>query len=337
MSHQCMQMTTSMSCANRCTFCWRGYKAPVSKTWDWKVDDFKFIYDNSLVAHHKLLIGFKGSNKKVDKLYEQSQEVKHVALSLTGEPIIYPEISKLIKKFHKNGVSTFLVTNSQYPKEIEELEEITQLYLSIDAPNKEILKEVDKPLFADYYERMLASLDALAKKKLRTAIRITQIKNVNDVEPENYAKLIERGCADFIEVKGYMHVGASQERLSRKNMPIHEEVVKFSKDIVGFLPGYEIVSEHIPSRVILLAKKEWKIDGEWKTWIDFKKFDSLVNSDEDFGRWDYYVKTPQVGLSGKGTIDGMSESSKKRYLNENPECLVFVDENTSEVDLYKDE
>ena len=31
MSHQCLQMTTSMSCANRCTFCWRGYKAPVEK------------------------------------------------------------------------------------------------------------------------------------------------------------------------------------------------------------------------------------------------------------------------------------------------------------------
>jgi tRNA wybutosine-synthesizing protein 1 len=337
MSHQCMQMTTSMSCANRCTFCWRGYKAPVSKTWDWKVDDSQYIFENSLIAHHKLLIGFKGSDKKIDKLYEQSQDVKHVALSLTGEPIIYPKINELITKFHEDGVSTFLVTNSQYPKEIEELEEITQLYLSIDAPNKEILKEVDKPLFSDFYERMLASLDALARKKLRTAIRITQIKNVNDVEAQNYAKLILRGKSDFIEVKGYMHVGASQERLGRKNMPIHEEVVDFSKKIVEYLPGYDIVSEHIPSRVVLLAKKEWKIDGEWKTWIDFKKFDKLVNSGEDFDRWDYYVKTPQVGLSGKGTIDGMSDSSKKRYLSENPECLVFVDEKTSEVDLYNDE
>src|SRR5437870_4544521 len=32
-SHQCLQMTTSMFCASRCTFCWRGEKAPVSKDW----------------------------------------------------------------------------------------------------------------------------------------------------------------------------------------------------------------------------------------------------------------------------------------------------------------
>ena len=30
-SHQCMQMTTSMFCASRCKFCWRGEKAPVAK------------------------------------------------------------------------------------------------------------------------------------------------------------------------------------------------------------------------------------------------------------------------------------------------------------------
>jgi len=30
-SHQCLQMTTSMFCASRCKFCWRGQKAPISK------------------------------------------------------------------------------------------------------------------------------------------------------------------------------------------------------------------------------------------------------------------------------------------------------------------
>ena len=47
MSNQCMQMTTSISCANRCTFCWRGYKAPVSKEWAWQVDDPQFILENN--------------------------------------------------------------------------------------------------------------------------------------------------------------------------------------------------------------------------------------------------------------------------------------------------
>src|SRR3989344_3751955 len=49
-SHQCMQMTTSISCANRCTFCWRDYKAPVAKEWEWAVDDPDFIIKGSIAA-----------------------------------------------------------------------------------------------------------------------------------------------------------------------------------------------------------------------------------------------------------------------------------------------
>ena len=49
MSNQCMQMSTSISCANRCTFCWRGYKAPVAKEWKWKVDDPEEIIEDSLI------------------------------------------------------------------------------------------------------------------------------------------------------------------------------------------------------------------------------------------------------------------------------------------------
>ncbi|PIN74000.1 4-demethylwyosine synthase TYW1 [Candidatus Woesearchaeota archaeon CG10_big_fil_rev_8_21_14_0_10_45_16] len=334
MSNQCMQMTTSISCANRCTFCWRGYKAPVSKEWKWDVDDPEMILKGSLEAHHKLLIGFKGSPKSNKRAYEVSKDVKHVALSLTGEPITYPRMNELIDKFHAQGISTFLVTNAQYDEHIKNLRPITQLYLSIDAPNKELLKEVDKPLFTDYWERMNNSLDNLSQRKERTCLRLTMIKNVNMMEPENYAKLIMKGSPDFIEVKAYMHVGPSQNRLSRENMPLHEEVVVFSKILEKNLPDYEIVSEHISSRVVMFAKKKWKKDGVWHTWIDFEKFAELSTSGKDFTADDYYKKTPQVGLSGKGTLDNMPADKREKYLKEHPEAYVFVDEKTDELSFY---
>ena len=239
MSNQCMQMTTSISCANRCTFCWRGYKAPVAKEWKWEVDDPQFIFDESIKAHHKLLVGFGGSPRASMPAYDKSKTVKHVALSLTGEPITYPRMNELIDKFHADGISTFLVTNAQYPDHIKNLKPVTQLYLSIDAPTKELLKEVDVPLFADYYERMLASLDALKAKKQRTTIRLTVVKGLNDVMPDKYAELIMRGYPDFIEAKAYMFVGPSQQRLQRDNMPLHEEVVAFSQELLQHLPDYE--------------------------------------------------------------------------------------------------
>ena len=199
-----MQMTTSISCANRCTFCWRGYKAPVSKEWKWDVDDPQMIYEKSLEAHHKLLVGFGGSHRANKAAYQKSKQVRHVALSLTGEPITYPRMNELIDKFHKDNISTFLVTNSQYPEHVKNLKPLTQLYLSVDAPTKELLKEVDVPLFSDYWERMILSLDYLKEKKQRTCIRLTIIKGINDVLPEQYAQLIHRGLPDFIEAKTYI-------------------------------------------------------------------------------------------------------------------------------------
>jgi len=286
-SHRCLQMTTSMSCANRCTFCWRGYKAPVSKDWVWDVDDPDMIIDESLVQQEKLLNGFGGLESANRKLYLESKDVKHVALSLSGEPIIYPRINEIIAKFHSRGISTFLVTNAQYADEIRDLAPVTQLYLSIDAPDKELLKEVDKPLFPDYWERMLSSLDELSKKEGRTTIRLTMVKGVNMVTPEKYAELILRGDPDFVEVKAYMFVGASRERLKMENMPLHDDIVSFTDELVTHLPGYRVASEHTPSRVVLLAKDKYYNDTSkrWETWIDFDGFFKSPTAESSGVRW----------------------------------------------------
>ncbi len=331
MSNQCLQMTTSISCANRCTFCWRGYKAPVSTDWKWNVDNPEMIHQGSIKAHHRLLVGFKGNDKISKAAYEDSLIVKHVALSLTGEPIFYPKINESIKLFDKDGISTFLVTNGQYPEQIKNLNPVTQLYLSVDAPTQELLKDVDLPLFKDYWERLNLSLDYLKEKKQRTCIRLTIIKGINDNDLEQYAQLIQRGDTDFIEVKAYMHVGPSQQRLKRENMPLHEEIIIFSKKLAKLLDNYEIVSEHIPSRVVMFAKKEFKVDDKWMTWIDFAKWHELVNSNKEFSVEDYWKETPQVGLSGKGTIDRAPEHVKERLIKEHPE--IFVAEDVEEIKL----
>jgi len=47
-------------------------------------------------------------------------------------------------------------------KHIKDLNRVTQLYLSVDAPTKELLQEIDLPLFSDYWERLNKSLEYLA-------------------------------------------------------------------------------------------------------------------------------------------------------------------------------
>ena len=294
-SNQCMQMTTSMSCANICSFCWRDYKSPVSREWKWKVDDPNFILNESIKMHHSLLSGLKGHTLSIPS-YNSSKTVKHVALSLTGEPITYPKINELINLFNKQEISTFLVTNAQYPEQIKNLNQVTQLYISVDAPNKELLKEIDRPLFSDYWERLNQSLHYMSKKKQRTCIRLTLIKKINMLAPEGYASLILKASPAFIEAKAYMFLGASRTRLEKENMPTHEEVLEFSRELEKFLPDYEIVSEHIHSKVVMLAKKKFKKKGKWYTWIDFNKYNKLALSKKEFTTEDYLKQTPLVNI-----------------------------------------
>ncbi len=305
-SHQCMQMSTCLSCANRCVFCWRGHKEPVSEEWQGDIDDPGRILEESQKEHHQLLVGFKGNSDVNKKRFEESRNVKHIALSLTGEPIIYPRINELLTLCNEKKISTFLVTNGQYPEQIKNLDRVTQIYLSLDAPNKELLKKIDVPLFKDYWERLLKSLEYISQRKDRTCCRITLIKGMNMLEPENYAELLKKGDFDLVEVKAYMFVGASRQRLSKPNMPLHEEAVEFSKELLKFLPEYGLVSEHIPSRVVLLAKKKFFVEGKWKTWIDFENNENMI-------------ETPETGLSGEGTISHLEEGRKKDILSQRHE------------------
>ncbi len=285
-SHQCLQMTTSMFCASRCKFCWRGQKAPVGKEWYGPIDSPEHIINHSIEEHLKLLTGFGSHKKATEKKKEEIKNVRHVALSLTGEPITYPLINKILENFHKRKISTFLVTNAQFPEAIEKIKNVTQLYLSIDAPTKEKLKEIDRPLFKDYWERMNKSLSLLKTRKYRTCIRLSLIKKENMGNYKEYAKLIKKGSPDFIELKSYVWVGESQKYYEVENMPYMDDMENFMNKILEELPEYEYVSKHIPSRAILVMKKSLNK----KCWINFPKFFELVNSGKNFESEDYSSK-----------------------------------------------
>ncbi|PIO00830.1 4-demethylwyosine synthase TYW1, partial [Candidatus Pacearchaeota archaeon CG09_land_8_20_14_0_10_30_9] len=252
-------------------------------------DSPEHIINHSIEEHLKLLTGFGSNLKTNDHKKEELKDVRHVALSLTGEPITYPLINEILDGFHKRRISTFLVTNAQFPNELEKIKHVTQLYLSIDAPTKEKLKEIDRPLFKDYWERMNKCLDLLSTRRYRTCIRLSLIKYENMENFEEYAKLISKGSPDFVELKSYMWVGESQKNYKVENMPYMEDMKIFMENILEFLPGYEFLSSHESSRAILLGKKSLNK----KHWINFSKFFELVNSKKDYVAEDYSSEVMQ--------------------------------------------
>ena len=255
-SHRCCQMTPAVAwCQHRCIFCWRAIEHTLGDKLN-EIDDPKKIIDGCIKAQKKQLIGFMG-NKKVNKIKLQEAFMpKHFAISLAGEPTIYPKISELIKELHKRKISTFLVTNGMLPEVLEKIEMPTQLYVSVDAPNEELYKKIDRPVTGSW-EKLMKTLKLLKKlrDKTRTVIRITCIREMNMIEPENYAKLIKMAEPLFVEIKGYVAVGFSRARLGVKFMPKHFEVRNFAEKIAKH-SGYKIIDEKENSRVILLMKED---------------------------------------------------------------------------------
>jgi len=218
------------------------------------IDEPSEIIDELIKAQRLLLTGFKGNKKADKKKWEEAQNPTNAALSLIGDSILYPRFSELLEEFHKRKFSTFLVTKGTSPEKLKELEvEPTNLYISLCAPDEKTYMKVDNPIVKDGWKRMNESLELMKSFGCRKIIRLTLVKGVNMKNPEKYAKLILKAEPDFIEPKGYMWVGESQNRLPKESMPFHEGIVEFAKKLSEFT-GYEIKDEFKPSRVVLLAK-----------------------------------------------------------------------------------
>ncbi|TNN01196.1 hypothetical protein fugu_010578 [Takifugu bimaculatus] len=284
-SHRCMETTPSLACANKCVFCWRHHTNPVGTEWRWKMDPAEKILQDALEKHQNMIRQFRGVPGVKLERYEEGLQVKHCALSLVGEPIMYPEINTFVRLLHTHNISSFLVTNAQFPQEIRSLVPVTQLYVSVDASTKDSLKKIDRPLFKDYWPRFLDSLRALGEKRQRTVYRLTLVKAWNVEEMLAYSELIALGQPDFIEVKGVTYCGeSSASSLTMANVPWHQEVVAFVQQLADMLPQYEIACEHEHSNCLLIAHTKFKVDGEWWTWIDYERFQELRRHLREDGR-----------------------------------------------------
>ncbi|KAH7183971.1 hypothetical protein DER44DRAFT_865048 [Fusarium oxysporum] len=284
--------TPSLSCSNKCVFCWRHGTNPVGTTWRWVVDPPELIFEGVKKNHYQKIKMLRGVPGVRAERFAEAMQIKHCALSLVGEPIFYPYINEFLGMLHAERISSFLVCNAQHPDQLAALKVVTQLYVSIDAADK---------------ERFNRCLDILREKRFhhRTVFRLTLVKGFNvEEEAEGYARLVEQGLPCFVEVKGVTYCGTSTSSnagLSMSNVPFYWEVCDFVKALEKRLKEkglkYGIAAEHAHSCCILLASERFYVDGKWHTLIDYKKFFELLESrgPPDEGGWtpeDYMDATP---------------------------------------------
>lgn len=253
-THQCCQMTPCMVCNNECVFCWRDQTA-MYKDWQKHIDNPQKIIEGCIKNQKKLLNGFLGHPRINLKRFKEAQNITQWALSLTGEPTLYPKLNELLRLIRERGNTSFLVTNGTTPEILNRIEMPTQLYVSLDAPNEELYHQIDKPKNKNSWKKLNETLELLPSLKTRKVIRITAIKNLNMTDIQGYASLIKKAQPDFIEVKGFMLIGFSKQRLEPNNMPTHEEVKGFSLELADEL-GMQLIDESERSRVVLIAVED---------------------------------------------------------------------------------
>ena len=325
-SHQCMESTPSLSCSNKCVFCWRHGTNPVGTTWRWVVDPPDLIFDGIKAGHYRKIKMMRGVPGVRAERFAEAMRIRHCALSLVGEPIFYPHINEFLRLLHGERISSFLVCNAQHPDQLAALQHVTQLYVSIDASNKDSLRKIDRPLHRDFWERFQRCLDILREKRFRqrTVFRLTLVKGFNiDDEVRGYADLVEKALPCFVEVKGVTFCGTSTSAgvgLTMANVPFYDEVCDFVTALDAELRrrglGYGLAAEHAHSCCVLLASERFRVGEKWHTTIDYDKFFELLEAkgpDGDFSPEDYMgPETPEWATWGKGGFDPRDVRVDKR-------------------------
>ncbi|MGI0141062.1 MAG: 4-demethylwyosine synthase TYW1 [Candidatus Micrarchaeales archaeon] len=263
-SWRCMQSTPAIGCNLACSFCWRIIPEEIGINWNelnalgnW--DDPDSIVDGLIAEQRKLVSGFKENPKTDLRRWKEANDPAHVALSLTGEPMFYPLMSKLLDAFHRRNISTFLVTNGTMVGALKKLTVMpTQLYVSIQAPNKEIYEQTARAKTLNAWQNFQEFLSLFSTLATRRVFRLTLVKGANMIDTKGYADLIAKGKPDYVEVKGFSYVGGARGEardLSYEQMPRKEEIIDFAATLAKE-SGYIVADYHEHSKVVLLCADE---------------------------------------------------------------------------------
>jgi tRNA wybutosine-synthesizing protein 1 len=229
-----------------------------------------------MAERKKLINGYYGDSRNDKQRLDESLLPSHYAISLSGEPTMYPKLPELIKYLNSLEAtkSIFLVTNGQEPDMIQKLQDEdalpTQLYLSTNAADRESFLRINKPKYDDSWERWNTTLDMLKHLNTRTVLRITLIRDYNNQKEmiPAFAEMLKKTSPHFVEIKSYMHIGRSTNRLEHSNMLEMEEVTEFSKQIAEQSEIFSIMDESFVSRISILQNNERQIDRWIPTYVN---------------------------------------------------------------------
>ena len=276
-THRCMEFSPAgMYCENRCVYCWRPMEFYDSMSMEpEKVAEPEQIISKLMEERRKLIMGYYGDSRNEKQKLDESLLPAHYAISLSGEPTMYPKLPDLIKYLKElpETKSIFLVTNGQEPDMLQKLKDEdalpTQLYLSTNAADIDSFLKINRPRYDDSWKRWNRSLQMLAELDTRTVLRITLIRNYNDREEmiPAFAVMLRDSSPNFVEIKSYMHIGRSTNRLEHENMLDMDEIRHFASELAKQSRIFSVMDESYISRIVVLQNQDRFIDPKISTYL----------------------------------------------------------------------
>ncbi|MFX0186550.1 MAG: radical SAM protein [Candidatus Hodarchaeota archaeon] len=176
---------------------------------------------------------------EIMQAHGEAMNPNHAAISLDGEPMLYPRISDLVEEFKSRKMTIFIVTNGTLPEKIKSLNPLpSQLYITLPASNEKNYKQICRPMIKNGWSKIQESLDIIESLSCRTLVRLTAVKDLNVNFDENlindYIKIIEKANPNFFEIKGFT--------LQAKALLIKDRL-KSKKPVNYFFPDYEFLEK----------------------------------------------------------------------------------------------
>ncbi len=252
-SHRCLQMSPAIdSCNLHCRFCWRN-QGWENDTMIADYDDPELLLQKSIDAQRRILSGFKGEESVSEERWNESQSPRHIAISLTGEPTLYPKMNRFLELCHERGITTFLVTNGTEPGR---------------APGP---RPAAHPTVCIGHRPQSGGVPSAHVAGRRPRVGPAPGVPRDPPRPPNpargpphprpglepgvgheYAELDLTARPDFVEPKGYVYMGRSRQRLGRDHVPAHDEIGAFAREL-SERTGYRVLDESPESKVFLLG------------------------------------------------------------------------------------
>nr|MDO8117804.1 radical SAM protein [Candidatus Sigynarchaeota archaeon] len=208
--------------------------------------------------------------EEIKNVFQGAHEPSHAAISLAGEPTLYPHLSGLVSEFRKRSFTTFVVSNGTTPDVLGTMEHLpTQLYVTLPPPDEAAYKHIHRPAIKNAWSLVNETLDLLPSLSCRTCLRVTLVKGLNDFKSDAlvdaWVRMIESANPHFLDIKGFSVEARALLLRKRLGMggdgttigesatyaPTHEEVLAFAK-VLSDRSGFPIVESVKASRDVLL-------------------------------------------------------------------------------------